>query len=84
MWIKNVVAYILMLEQFRRPEKQRRGLLRSKRLSDVKEVDDTSQKCSTLSRTNWRFIEHARLLDDGCFVVVVRTEAAFVLLFGRE
>ena len=40
MGIKNVVAHILMLEQFRRAEKECRGLLCSKCLADIEEVDD--------------------------------------------
>lgn len=73
-----------MLEQLRRTKEQCRRLLGIKRFADIEEVHDASKEGSALARADWRLVEDAGLLDDGRLVVVVRAEAALLVLFGGE
>jgi len=77
-------AYILVLKQLRDAKEQRRGLLRTERLPDIEEIHYSREQCPAPPWTDGRFIEYAGFLDDRGFVVVVRAQAALLLLFGLE
>jgi len=75
------MTYILMLEELRRSKEQRGGLLCAKRLANIKQVDNAGEEGPAFPWADWRVIENAGFLDDGCLVVIVRTETTLFLLF---
>ena len=77
-------THVLVLEQLRRAEEERRRLLGVKRLADIEEVDDAGEQGPALAGAYGGLIEDAGLLDDGCLVVVVCAEAALLVLFRGE
>lgn len=73
-----------MLEQLRSTEKQRSSLLGIECFADIEKVYDPSEQGSTFPRAYGGFVEDAGLLNDSGLVVVVRAEAALLILFGCE
>lgn len=68
-----------MLEQLCSTKEKRGGLLGTKSLADIEQIDDAGEECPAFSRTNWRFVEDPGFLYDRGFIVVVRAKAALVL-----
>lgn len=69
-----------MLEQLCGAKKEGRSFLCCEVLANVEQVNDSSEQRPTLSWAYWRFIEDAGFLDDGSFVIIVRTQT-FLLFF---
>ena len=82
--VKYIVTYILVLEELRSAKEQRSGLLGIECFADIEKVYDPSEKSSTFPRAYGGFIEDAGLLNYCGLVVVIRAEAALLVLFRSE
>ena len=82
--VKFTMTYILVLEELRSAKEQRSGFLGIECFADIEKVYDPSEKSSAFPRAYGGFIEDAGLLNDGSLVIIIRTEAALLVLFCRE
>lgn len=78
------MAYILVLEEFRRAKEQRRRLLGVERLAGIEEVHDPRKEGPAFPRANGGVIEDPCLLYYRRLVVVICAEAGLLIFFGYE